>query len=253
MKIIAIANFKGGVGKTQTAVNLSAILAREGWPVLLIDADAQHNASSFYCPDWDGATLSDLLRGEETYAENLIAQTAYENLSMVCADMELLTLDLSAILHGRDYESPQGEKRLSDFLAAVREDYDYVIIDCPPSFTAASVAALECADEVILPVLSDAFSRSGAMEMIKQVRSLGEMDIEPRFRVLATMADKTRLSRQAIDQLKSDGLDVFNAFTRRSVCVGESSYARVPLYEYAPMSNAAKDYEALAQEVLADG
>ena len=254
MKTIAIANFKGGVGKTTTAVNLAALLARDGKTVLAIDADAQHNLTSFFCPDWEGPTLTDLLRGEAyQYAESIIAPTAYDNLNLLCADMALLTLDLAALLNDPKACGASADKRLFDFLDAVREEYDYCLIDCPPSFSAASVAALVCADEVILPVKADAFSRAGALELIGQARSLNHYSIAPRFRVLATMADRTRLSRQAVDQLKLDGLDVFATVIRSSVCCGESSYTRVPLYEYAPRSGAAQDYEALYKEVLADG
>ena len=138
---------------------------------------------------------------------------------------------------------------MKNALAEVKDDYDYVIIDCPLSFTASSVAALVCCDEVILPVKADAFSRTGALEMIQQVRSLGAYHIAPRFRVLATMADRSRLSRQARDLLKADGLDVFETEIHASVCVGESTFKRMPLYEYVPRSRVAQDYEALLREV----
>lgn len=255
MKTIAIANYKGGVGKTATAVNLAALLAREGKRVLLIDADAQHNATDFFCPDWEGQTLTDVLKGTaDPSLENILADTAYEGLQMLCADMGLLTLDLGAILNDPDVCTAYSDKRLYDLLrAAADTGVDWAIIDCPPSFTASSVAALICADEVILPVKSDAFSRLGAIELIHQVKGLRLQHITPRFRVLATMADRTRLSRQVIDQLRADGLDVFEAVIHSSICVGESSYTRLPLYEYAPRSRAAQDYEALLKEVLADG
>jgi len=249
MKTIAIANFKGGVGKTATAVNLAALLAREGRGTLLIDADPQHNASDFYLPDFEGITLTDVLTGEgETVWEKNVSWTAYEYLAMLPADMRLLMLDLRSFLNGAD----GFDKRLFDFLEAAKRDgaYDFCLIDCPPSFTAASVAALVCADEVILPVKADAFSRAGALEMIGQVKSLARYHVAPRFRVLVTMVDRTRLSRQVEAQLRDSGLDVLKAAIPASVCVGESTFARVPLYEYAPQSKAAAGYEALLKEVL---
>ena len=252
MKTIAIANFKGGVGKTATAVNLAALLAREGNPTLLIDADPQHNASDFYLPDFEGITLADVLTGEgETVWEDNITETSYSGLLMLPADMRLLMLDLRSFLNGAD----GFDKRLFDFLEAAKRDgtYDFCLIDCPPSFTAASVAALVCADEVILPVKADAFSRAGALEMIAQVKSLARYHVAPRFRVLVTMVDRTRLSRQLEAQLRDSGLDVLQAAIPASVCVGESTFARVPLYEYAPQSKAAAGYEALLKEVLGDG
>ena len=89
--------------------------------------------------------------------------------------------------------------------------------------------------------------------MIQQVRSLSHYHIAPRFRVLVTMADRSRLSRQAIEQLRADGLDVCSAVIHSSVCAGERSYTKLPLYEYAPRSHAAQDYEQLLQEVREDG
>lgn len=255
MRVISIANFKGGVGKTVTAVNLAAILARDGKRVLLIDADAQHNATDFYCPDWEGQTLTDVLTGKaDPYIENILADTGYRNLSLLAADMGLLRLDLAAMLNGAEYVDGGPEKALFDFLQAAKEDgVEYVVIDCPPSFTASSVAALICSDDVILPVKADAFSRLGAMELIHQAKGLRYYNIVPRFRVLATMANRTRLSRQIVEQLKADGLDVCETVIHDSVCCSESSYTRVPLYEYAPGSHAAQDYEALAKEVLGNG
>ena len=255
MKTIAIANFKGGVGKTTTVINLAALLARDGKSVLAIDADAQHNLTSFFCPDWEGQTLTDVLTGKaDPYLENILAETAWKNLSLLCADMGLLRLDLAAMLSGAEYVDGGPEKSLFDLLQAAKEDgFAHVIIDCPPSFTASSVAALINADEVILPVKADAFSRQGALEMIYQAKGLRYYNIAPRFRVLATMANRTRLSRQIVDQLRADGLDVCETVIHDSVCCGESTYTRVPLYEYAPGSRTAQDYEALAKEVLGDG
>lgn len=256
MRIITIANFKGGTGKTQTAVNLAALLAREGQRTLLIDADPQHNSSGFYCPDHDGPTLTDVLQGTgEPMWYNNTQPTAWENLFILPADMGLLRLDLATILNDPQVSGDSIIKRMFDFLDCVREDdaMDYVLIDCPPSFTAASVAALVCCDEVILPTRADAFSRLGALELIEQARSLGRFNVQPRFRVLVTMADRTRLSVQAEEQLRRDGLEVFKTVIHSSVCVGESSYARLPLYEYAPRSRAAQDYEELLREVLGYG
>lgn len=251
MRIIAIANFKGGTGKSTTSCNLAAGLSREGKRVLLIDADAQHNATDFFAVDTDGPTLTDLLEGtgESVWCDNVVS-TERPGLWMVPADMRLLTLDLRAILYG------QGDayRRFTDFLDVIGQDdaYDYVLIDCPPSFTAASVAALGNADEVILPTLLDAFSLAGVRELIEQARSIRRMGAPLRFRVLVTMADRSRLTRQAEEALRGSGLEVFRTAIRAGVAVKESSYARQPLFEYAPQSRPAQDYEALLLEVLED-
>lgn len=257
MKTIAIANFKGGTGKTVTACNLAAILAREGKRVLLIDADAQHNASDFYAPDWEGLTLTDLLTGREIgELVDWLAEEVMPRLDLLCADMGLLTLDLASILNDPDAGTGSWDYRLCRFVeqAGNERGYDYCIIDCPPSFTAASVAAFVAADEVILPTRVDAFSRLGTLELIAQVRGLQRYDVRPRFKTLVTMADsRARISAQAVSQLRQDGLDVFDTVILSSAVVGESSYARMALYEYAPKNKAAQDYEALAKEVLGNG
>ena len=264
MRTIAIANFKGGTGKTVTACNLAALLAREGKGVLLIDADPQHNASCFFLEEEPDIGLYDVLTGtgEAVWADNVYpgANYFYEEhdmaIGVLAADMRLLQLDLASMMGGEsDAGSGAAEKRLFDFLSAVREDgdTDYVIIDCPPSFTAASVAAFVCCDEVILPTRVDAFSRAGALELIGQIGSLKHYHVEPRFRALVTMVDgRTRIGGQIVDQLKKDGLDMFRTVIHNSAVVGESTYARLPLYEYAPRNRAARDYEELMREVLGD-
>lgn len=255
MRTISIANFKGGTGKTVTACNLAALLARDGQRVLLIDADAQHNSSDFFAPAWEGLTLTDLLNGrEEPGLDAWLAEDVLPGLDLLAADMGLLTLDLASILNDPKAGTGTHDQRLHSFLAPAAEIYDFCLIDCPPSFTAASVAALVNSDTVILPVRADAYSRQGALELIAQVRSLASYYVSPRFKALVTMADaRSRLSAQAEAQLRRDGLSVFRAVIHASCVVPESSWARAPLYEFAPKSRAAQDYEALAKEVRDDG
>ena len=254
MRVISIANFKGGTGKTATACNLAAILAREGKRVLLIDADAQHNATDFFSGDPEDITLTDMLEGNgmDVAADN-VQETVRDNLDLLPADMGLLRLDLAAILN----QSNATQKRMDDFIAALRQDgdYDFIIVDCPPQFTAASVAALVNSDEIILPTKVDAFSRAGVIELINQLGLVGLRILRPmpRVRVLVTMADRSRLTKQGEDLLRRSGFEVFRTMIRSGVAVGESSYAKEPLFEYAPRSNPAQDYEALAKEVLGNG
>lgn len=253
MKIYAVCNFKGGVGKTVTAVNFAAMLAREGRQTLLIDADPQHNATDYFIEGTeDVVTLSDLLEGlgEPTWADNL-SPAGRKNLQLLPADMGLLRLDLSAILHG----THGALQRFTDFLDVMGQDceVDDVVIDCPPSFTAASVAALANADELILPTKVDAFSVRGMMELLRQVESLPRTATPARCRILVTMATATNVSREGEKYLRSGSLEVFKTVIRRGTAVDEASYARAPLFEYAPKSAPAQDYEAWFREVLADG
>lgn len=249
MKIYAIANFKGGTGKTQTAVNLAAMMARDGERTLLIDADPQHNASDFFLGDVEGLlTLGDVMEGlAEPVWEDCLSGAGRENLEILPSDMRLLRLDLSAILHG----TTAGFRRFQDFLDVMGQDGEIknVIIDCPPSFTAASVAALANADELICPTRVDAFSRRGVLELMEQVESLPRTATPARCRVLITMADRSNVSKQGEELIRSGRLEVFRTVIRRGVAVDESSYARQPLFEYAPRSAPARDYEQLLREV----
>lgn len=255
MKILSICNFKGGTGKTVTACNLAAILAREGKRVLLIDADAQHNSSDFFGADPEGCTLTDVLEGtgEPTAADN-VQETTLDNLDILAADMGLLRLDLAAILT----QDNAALRRMDDFLYALREDgeYDVIVIDCPPSFTAASVAALVNSDEVLMPTRSDAFSRNGVLEIREQLENVGLRLLRPlpRIRVLVTMADaRATLPKQALAMYKAAGFEVCRTVIRSGVAVSKSTWQRLPLYAAAPESKPAYDYEKLAEEVLIDG
>ena len=252
MRVVSIANFKGGTAKTVTACNLAAILAAEhGKRVLLIDADPQHNSSDFYGGGYDfPCTLTDVLEGTaEPYWPDTVSATGREGLDLLPADMGLLRLDLAALADG----DGQARRRMADFMDTLREDaaYDFVIFDCPPSFTAASVAALTQSDDVIVPTRVDAFSRAGAGELIAQLRGLGR-STGANFLMLVTMASRSNLSRQGSEALRATGLWVFPTEVRDCTKVGESTYARQPLIEYAPRCNAAMDYRAVTGEYMAE-
>lgn len=255
MRIISIANFKGGTGKTVTACNLAAILARDGKRVLLIDADAQHNSSDFLGADPEGCSLTDVLEGTgEPMAADNVQETTLDRLDVLPADMGLLRLDLAAILNG----SNAALRRMDDFLDELRGDgeYDVIVIDCPPSFTAASVAALVNSNEVLMPTRSDAFSRTGVLEIREQLENVGLRLLRPlpRIRVLVTMADaRATLPKQALAMYKAAGFEVCRTVIRSGVAVSKSTWQRLPLYAVAPLSNPAQDYEALAREVLGNG
>lgn len=257
MRVISIANFKGGTGKTVTAVNLAAVLAAEGDRVLLIDADPQHNASDFFGAEPDAVTLSDVLTGHaEPYWPDILSPTGREGLSLLPADMELLTLDLASM---KDGSGSDAVRRLRSLMDVLREDgaFDFVIIDCPPSFTAASVAALSVSTDLIIPTRTDAFSQAGVEELIGQTRQLilANPAQDLRWRVLITMADSTNLHRQGAMLLRVTmpfGC-VYKTEIRNTVKVGESTFVKKPLTEYAPKCTSTLNYQALAEEVRKDG
>lgn len=259
MRVIAISNFKGGTGKTVTACNLAAELAARGRSVLVIDADPQHNTSDFFsAPEDRGPTMADVLQGagETVWSDNL-THVDREGVQLLPADLSLLGLDLAALSAGNG----EALRRLRDFLHCARADYLcaegapelYVIFDCPPSFTAASVAALSVAEEVIIPARADAWSMAGVGELLEQLGSLARRlgVAKPRARVLVTMVQNTLLDKQGSDALRSR-YDCFATEIRSTVRVGESSHVGQPLRDYAPRSTAAADYAALAEEIIGE-
>lgn len=251
MRVISIANFKGGTGKTATACCLAATLADGEQRVLLIDADPQHNTSDLYGAPDDATTLTDVLDGTAAPDDDgVLTPTGRARITLLPADMGLLGLDLAQMLQG----SGAAVGRLRALIDARRDDFDYVLIDCPPSFTAASVAALSVSDLVIIPTCADRFSTAGMWELVEQIVNLrrsSQRDL--RWRILLTMTDGTKLSRQAAEYLGGAfPSNMFATAIRRTVKVGEASYVRVPLTEYAPGCTAAIDYRALAVELMAE-
>ncbi len=244
MKTCCIANFKGGVGKTTTAVNLAAIWADRGEKVLLVDADAQCNASNFYGGAPEGApTLSRILTGEvQGPAEDLFSPAGRERLWLLPGDMELLGLDLKS-MRGQGKEI---SGRLLDLLQAADglQLFDRVIIDCPPSFTAASVAAFVASELVLLPTDVSLWSLGGVDEMLRQIQSFSPAAC----RVLITMAKNTRLGIQGEEMIRQR-FRCLRGKIRECAKVPESTYAREPLCDYAPRCPAAFDYQALASEI----
>ncbi|MEG1968128.1 MAG: AAA family ATPase, partial [Clostridia bacterium] len=175
MKIISIINLKGGVGKTVTTVNMAAELAAAAKKILVIDADPQANASAFYgLKGEDFNTVAGIMRGEGECVDEYIYDTSNENIFCVPSDITLVEADIASVT------TATGAYILKGFLDAVNEDnedaveygdlpYDYCIIDCPPSFTASSVAAIAASDQIIIPVKIDAFAIDGLSELTAQI------------------------------------------------------------------------------------
>ena len=252
MRVLSIANFKGGTGKTVTACNLAAILAKRGRRVLLIDADPQHNASDFFGAAPEDPTLTQVLSGEaEPFWEDVVSPTGRDDLWLLGADMGLLTLDLASMTDGGGSEPL---RRFRDLINNLRNEkaFDHVIIDCPPSFTAASVAALSVSQDVIIPTKADAFSQAGTGELVEQIRHLmgaGRWMLD--YHVLLTMVQATRLCREGREMLRSTFRGaVFDTEIHCSVKVEEATFARKPVGEYDPKGRAGHDYRQLADEYL---
>lgn len=247
MKTISIMNVKGGVGKTITAANLAEILSGDyGKRVLLMDADAQGDASYYLLgeSDEEPSGLYGALVVGGCYTE-YVDNTRYRNLDILPGSSDLFWISMDA--------SQMITKSMRDLLDAIKEDgdYDYVIIDCPPSFSSVSVAAICNSDSLVIPVSLSAFGMRGCRFLAKQVEAM--KDYAPAFNiagVLPTMWRNTEVCNQSLGLLHEMGLPVFETVIRRTDKVDESTFYAQAIGEYSRFSAAGRDYRAFAKELL---
>lgn len=263
MRTISIINLKGGVGKTTTVINMAAILAEFGKEVLCIDADPQANLTQFFGirdPEkMCDCTLAHLLdldsERRSDYVESYIHETSTPGISLLPASIDLINADIASMMNG----GRVSVKAISDLLNAVDErgygnnddTFDYVLIDCPPSFTAASVAALFASDDVIIPVEADLFSITGLTTLLAQINSIRR--VKPRIRVAGALITKWHNTAACIQgecALRGSAVPVFRQTIRRSDKVTESIFQRQALQAYSPQSAAGRDYRAFVAEYL---
>lgn len=254
LRTTAIVNLKGGVAKTTTTINLAAILARANARVLIIDADSQCNCTEFFDASPALGNLADILRMEADHphpmstAVDYIQRTTYKGLDILPGDDSLMDLDLSKVELGKC-----NVNILRSLVEAVKNDYDFIFIDCPPAFNAASAAALVAADDVIIPIKLDAFSLRGMANLMRQIKNMRR--INPRLRiagVLPTMWYKDPEISDAENQLRQAGLPVF-PHIRRSDKVDRMTFRQDPLLISSPNSAAGVDYRKLAQAYVRAG
>jgi chromosome partitioning protein len=249
--VYAIANQKGGVGKTTTAVNLAACIAEAGYPSLLIDMDPQSNATLGLGIDKHiTPTVYDALLGDVTLAEAVVA-TDIPNLGVIPAGPDLA---------GANVELPRmpgSEGRLRDELASLRDSYAFILLDCPPSLGPLTVNALVAADRVIVPVQSEYFALEGLAGLLDTL-SLVQRELNPRLTVagmLLTMHDaRTRLAQDVESEVRRHFPQlVFDTVIPRNVRVGEAPSFGKPVIHYDPHCAGADAYFELAKEVAARG
>jgi chromosome partitioning protein len=249
--VYAIANQKGGVGKTTTAVNVAACIAEAGFDTLLVDVDPQGNATVGVGADrTEGVGLYDVLSGDASAVE-AVRSTAVERLSLLASTPDLAgaTMELPRL--------PGSERRLRDALAPLRERYSYTLLDCPPSLGPLTVNALVAADRVIVPVQTEYFALEGLAGLLDTL-SLIQRELNPRLTVagmLLTMHDpRTKLAQDVEAEVRRHFPSlVFDTVIPRNVRLGEApSYGR-PVIHHDPHCAGSDAYFELAKEVAARG
>lgn len=248
-QIISVANQKGGVGKTTTTVNLGACLASLGKRVLLVDMDAQGNATSgvgIRKPDVT-QDIYDVLVNELPIAEATLV-TEHENLSIVPATLQLAgaEIELTSMM--------ARESRLKGSLAEVNDQYDYILIDCPPSLGHLTINSFTASDSILIPVQCEYYALEGLSQLLNTVR-LVQKHFNPELKiegVLLTMYDaRTNLGNEVVEEVRKYFREkVYETIIPRNIRLSEAPSHGMPIIDYDPRSRGAEVYQALAKEVV---
>ncbi|HBT48152.1 MAG TPA: sporulation initiation inhibitor Soj [Peptococcaceae bacterium] len=251
-RVIAVANQKGGVGKTTTAVNLGASLAEAGKRVLLVDIDPQGNATSGLGINrvrLEHCMYDVLIEGLPV--EGVITATAISGLEVAPATIELAGAEVELV------GAVSREGKLRRALESVRQSYDYILIDCPPSLGLLTLNALTAADRVLIPIQCEYYALEGLGQLMNTVQLVAR-HLNPSLElegVVLTMFDpRTNLSLQVVDEVKAYfGDKVFRSIVPRNVRLSEAPSHGMPITTYDPRSRGAEAYRELAREVMAHG
>lgn len=249
-RIIAVANQKGGVGKTTTAINLSACLAEAGKKVLTIDMDPQGNTTSGLGLDKNEITntVYELMLGECTVNES-ITKSEIENLSVIASNVNLAGAEIELL------DINEKEYILKNEIDYVQDDYDYIIIDCPPSLSMLTVNAMTTANTVLVPIQCEYYALEGLSQLMHTI-DLVQQRLNPDLNmegVVFTMYDaRTNLSLQVVENVKNNlDTNIYKTIIPRNIRLAEAPSHGLPINLYDSKSAGAESYRALAQEVIA--
>lgn len=248
-EIMAIANQKGGVGKTTTTINLSAALAEKGKKVLVIDMDPQGNTSSGLGIDKDEleTTVYQLMIGDNTFDE-CVQKNVFENLDVLAANVNLAGIEIETMdMEDRNYI-------LSNLISEVEDRYDFILIDCPPSLNTLTINSMTTADSVLVPIQCEYYALEGLSQLIYTINLVKDR-LNQRLcinGVVFTMYDgRTNLSMQVIENVRNNlNQTIYNTIIPRGVRLAEAPSHGLPITQYDSRSTGAKAYMALAEEVI---